>query len=62
MRATKQTEIREQEPEELDAATLAAIDKAERYEPGKGINFDEALQRARARHEAWQNVPLDQTA
>jgi len=63
MLATKKTETKEQEPEVLDAATLAAIDEAERWEPGKqGITFDEALKRARTRHHAWPNAHLDQTA
>lgn len=38
-----------EEPEVLDPATLAAIDKADRWAPEtKGFTFDEALERARA--------------
>jgi hypothetical protein len=63
MKSTKVRATNEQEPEILDATTLAAIDKSERWEPDNpGISFDEALKRARARHHAWQTAQLDKTA
>ena len=63
MQPTKALAAKEQEPEVLDATTLAAIDKSDRWESGnQGIPFDEALKRARTRHHAWQNAQLDQTA
>jgi len=49
MQSSKAPLTEQQEPEVLDADTLAAIDKSERWEPGNpGIPFDEALKRARA--------------
>jgi hypothetical protein len=53
--------VKAPEPEVLDAATLAAIDKAGRWDPNAvGITFDEALERARKRNKAWRNAHPDQ--
>ena len=63
MQSTKAPTAKAQEPEILDEATLTAIDKSDRWEPGNpGITFDEALKHARTRHHAWQTAQLDQTA
>ncbi|BDI34311.1 hypothetical protein CCAX7_63620 [Capsulimonas corticalis] len=60
MRVVENPKIKEQEPEVLDAATLAAIDKAGRWEPGaESVTFDEALARARKRNQAWRNADPD---
>jgi hypothetical protein len=46
---TEETEIWTEED-------YAAIDAVAPYEPGKGISFDEALERARKRTKAWMQA------
>lgn len=62
MQSTKKPAAKEQEPEVLDATTLTAIDKSDRWEPGNpGIPFDEALKHARILTKQ-STAQLDQTA
>ncbi|HEY3331907.1 MAG TPA: hypothetical protein VGK19_17885 [Capsulimonadaceae bacterium] len=63
MKATDDQTTEQQKPEVVDAETLAAIDKADRWSPDNaGVTFDEALKRARTRNHAWQNAQLDRSA
>ena len=63
MRVVENPKAKEQEPEVLDAATLAAIDKAGRWEPdAEAVTFEQALDRARKRNQAWRNADQDLSA
>ena len=63
MRVIENPKTKEQEPEVLDAATLAAIDKVDRWEPStEAVTFDQALDRARERNKAWRNADQDLSA
>jgi hypothetical protein len=53
----------EQEPEVLDAATLAAVDRAQRsFEAGDGITVKDARELNRRRYQVWLNAPHGLTA
>lgn len=63
MKTLENRKIKEQEPEVLDAATLAAIDKAqESLESGRGLTIKEARELNRKRYQAWKTISEDLTA
>jgi hypothetical protein len=51
---------KEQEPEVLDEATLAAIDKAqESFETGQGMTIQQVRELNRKRYQAWLKISQD---
>jgi hypothetical protein len=60
MNSPETTYIEEQEPAELDEATLAAIDKAQKsYEAGEGYTIAQARELTRRRYQAWLSIIQD---
>jgi hypothetical protein len=53
----------EQEPEVLDAATLAAVYKAElSFDAGLGLTIEEVRELNPKRYQAWLNIAVDRAA
>ena len=60
MKSVEANKSNEQDPEVLDAATLAAVDKAQPcFEAGLGLTIEEARELNRGRYQAWLNTPVD---
>lgn len=60
MKAFDADAMNEREPAVLDAATLAAVDKAQQsFDAGKGLTIKEARELNRRRYQAWLNLPMD---
>jgi hypothetical protein len=63
MRSVDSKKTEGQKPEVLDAATLAAVDKAQQsFEAGEGLTIEEARELNRKRYHAWLNTPVDRAA